>query len=71
MSNHPSLIPIKSSMASHAHYDEKAQSLFVQFHNGTTFRYDDVPHNIGHTVMGAASFGASFNRHVKGKGVKL
>lgn len=69
----PKLTPIKSSMASHAHYDPHSQTMHVKFSNGTTFRYDGVPHNIGETVMGAASFGASFNRHVAGKyaGAKL
>lgn len=70
---HPSLAPIQSSMASHAAYDEKAQSLMVRFHNGSTFRYDDIAPNIGHTMMGAQSFGSGFNRHIAGKrtGVKL
>lgn len=63
----PTLTPIKSSMASHAHYDPHTQALRVKFSNGSTFRYDSVPHNIGETVMGAASFGTSFNRHVAGK----
>jgi hypothetical protein len=63
----PTLTPIKSSMASHAHYDPTAQSLHVKFSNGSTFRYNGVPHNIGETVMGAASFGSSFNRHVASK----
>lgn len=62
---------IKSSMATHAAYDEAKQRLTVRFTNGDTFHYD-VPHNIGATVMGAKSFGGSFNRHVAGKykGVK-
>ena len=67
----PPLTPITSSMASHAHYDEHSQALTVQFKNGSTYRYDGVPHNIGHTVMGSASFGTAFNRHIKTKGVRL
>jgi hypothetical protein len=69
----PTLTPIKSSMATHAHYDPQSQALRVKFSNGSVFRYDNVPHNIGETVMGAASFGTSFNRHVAGKysGAKL
>ena len=62
----PHLPAVKSSMASHAAYDEAKQQLTVRFHNGDTFQYD-VPHNIGATVMGAQSFGSSFNRHVAGK----
>lgn len=67
------LLPIKSSMASHAAYDPARQALTVKFHNGSTFRYDGVPHNIGEVLMGAQSFGSQFNRHVAGKirGVKL
>jgi hypothetical protein len=61
-----SLAPIKSTMASHAGYDPKTQALTVKFKNGSTFRYDGVPHNIGETVMGAASFGGAFNKHVAG-----
>jgi len=67
----PELPAITSSMASHAAYDERKQALTVRFHNGSTFRYDDVPVNIGHTVMNAASFGRAFNRHIKGGGTKL
>ena len=71
MTKLPALVPVTSSMASHAHYDEHAQSLTVQFKNGSTYRYDDIAHNLGHTVMNAASFGTSFNRHIKTKGVRL
>jgi len=64
---------IKSTMASHADYRPAEKALYVTFHNGQTFRYGGVPHNIGETLMGAASFGNQFNRHVAGKykGVKL
>ena len=69
----PKLIPKKSSMAKAAHYDPATRTLTVQFTSGDTYRYADVPHNIGETVMGSASFGGSFNRHVAGryKGTKL
>jgi len=63
----PTLTPIKSSMATGAHYDPHTQFLHVKFSNGTTFRYGRVPVNVGETVMGAQSFGSSFNRHVAGK----
>lgn len=59
--------PIKSGMATHAGYDPAKQELHVTFHNGETFSYNGVPHNIGNTLMGAASFGTAFNRHVASK----
>lgn len=64
---HPLLRPIKSSMAKAVQYDPASGQLHVKFHNGQVFRYDGVAPNIGETLMGAQSFGSSFNRHVAGK----
>ena len=62
----PDLTPVQSSMASHAHYDPERQELHVKMKNGTVYRYDGVPVDKGHTVMGAASFGKSLNDHILG-----
>lgn len=62
----PPLVPIKSSMASHAHYDSVRQELHVKFHNGDTFAYD-VPADKGEVLMGARSFGEAFNKLVAGR----
>lgn len=67
MMSAPHLTPIKSSMASHAAYDPASQTLTVRFKNGSEFKYNEVPHNIGEVVLQAKSFGSSFNRHVAGK----
>jgi hypothetical protein len=69
----PDLVPIKSSMASHAHYDPQAQTLHVRFKNGDTWRYQDVPVDKAETLLGAASFGSSFNKLIAGRhgGTKL
>jgi hypothetical protein len=64
---HPDLIPVKSSMATAAHYDLHTGTMHVKFMNGDVHRYDKVPANIGTTVMGAASFGSALNKHVLGK----
>ena len=61
------LQPLKSSMASHAGYDPATKRLTVKFHNGAIFHYDNVPHNIGETLLGSFSFGTAFNRHIAGK----
>lgn len=66
MVDHPDLTPIKSSMATHAHYDPQGQTLHVRFKNGSTFRYDGVAADKGHTVMNAASFGSAFNKLITG-----
>ena len=63
----PDMTPVKSSVATHAHYDGQTQALHVKFLNGKTFRYDGVPADKGETVLGAASFGQSLNRHILGK----
>lgn len=69
----PLLQPIKSSMATHAHYDGVRQELHVRFTNGDTFRYDGVPMDKGTTLMGAQSFGSQFNKLIAGRhgGVKV
>lgn len=67
MSAHPPLVPIKSSMASHAHYDGVRQELHVKFKNGDVFAYDGVPNDKGESLMGAQSFGAQFNRLIAGR----
>lgn len=66
---HPPLRPIKSSMASHAHYDAVRQELHVKFANGDVFAYDGVPADKGETIMGAQSFGSSFNKLIAGRHV--
>lgn len=69
MGDRPPLQPINSSMASHAHYDGVRQELHVKFKNGDTFSYDGVPNDKGETLMGAASFGAAFNKLIAGRHV--
>jgi hypothetical protein len=63
----PPLIPITSSMATHAHYDPGEQALYVKFLSGAVHRYEGVPVDKGTTVMQAHSFGSSLNRLVLGK----
>lgn len=63
----PDLHPVESSMATHAGYDQNTNALYVTFKNGKTFRYPDVGADKAHTVLNAASFGASLNKHVLGK----
>ena len=64
---HPELLPVKSSMADGVHYDPHAQALHVRFTGGKVYRYDDVPADKGETLLGAASFGQSFNRLIAGR----
>ncbi len=60
------MTPIKSSMATHADYDMKTGALTVKFKNGSTHLYRDVPAHVGESLMGAQSFGSSFNKNVAG-----
>lgn len=58
--------PIDSSMLSGHHYDADSRKLTVQFKNGLTYEYDDVPIEKHMTMVENASPGRYFNQRIKG-----
>lgn len=41
--------------------------LYVKFHSGGTYSYDDVPYDVYDEIAQAESVGRTFHRRVKGK----
>jgi len=58
-------VPVKSSDLSHVEYDRDAGTLRVWFHSGGTYEYHGVPESTHDGLMGAASKGKYFHRHIK------
>lgn len=44
---------------------EESGSLFVRFHNGRTYRYEDVPRDEFVNLCGASSVGSYFATYIK------
>lgn len=47
-------------------YDEKSQTLHVDFHSGS-YEFEDVPREVHQDLMRAPSKGRAFNELIKGK----
>jgi hypothetical protein len=50
-----------------AGYDPVKQVLEVQFRHGGTYRYSDVPNEIGNGLLASTKPGVYLDEHVKGK----
>lgn len=48
-------------------YDPDRQALLVQYKNGKTSAYGDVPPDVAQTVMQSESIGKAIHAHVRGK----
>jgi lysyl-tRNA synthetase class 2 len=48
-------------------YDEKTQTLRVEFNNGSVYKYHDVPDSVYQELKIAPSVGQYFNMHVREK----
>ena len=46
-------------------YDQAKKSLFVNFKNGSEYRYDNVPDEVFEELIGAESVGAFLNKQIK------
>lgn len=46
-------------------YDQSKKSLFVNFKNGSEYRYDNVPVEVFEELIGAESVGAFLNKQIK------
>ena len=63
----PEMQPVTSSHVVAVGYDESEQALYVQWKDGRTSMYDNVPPLIASNLQNAQSVGAAFNETIKGK----
>ncbi len=47
-------------------YDRAAKNLWIIFHQGRTYYYDDVPFSEAHALINARSAGTYFAEHIDG-----
>jgi len=57
---------VESSNIASIGYDEKSQTLEIEFLNGGVYQYFDVSVNIYNSLMLAASHGQYLAQHIKG-----
>jgi hypothetical protein len=57
--------PVQSSNVAEVGYDPASMTLEVLFHNGSIYRYFDVPQAVYSELMSAASVGAYLNSQIK------
>lgn len=58
---------VESSNIKSIGYNKENQTLEVEFKNGTTYRYYDVPESIYDEMIIAESFGKHFMKYIRGK----
>lgn len=56
---------VQSSNITAIAYDEPSQKLFIQFNNGSTYEYYQVPSETYEDLMRAESQGKFFNQYIK------
>lgn len=56
---------VDSSNISQAAHDPETQTLYVKFHNGNIYSYDDVPATVFRYFIDAASAGEYFHRNIR------
>lgn len=61
----PEMQPVNSSNIVAVGYDPESQSVYVQFLNGTTYRYKGVPEHEFDNLRTASSVGSYLNRNFK------
>jgi hypothetical protein len=57
--------PVESSSISSVGYDAASKTLEVEFHNGSVYRYYDVPQSVYTAWMAAPSKGQFFTYHIR------
>ena len=57
--------PVKSRDLALIGYDHSTLTLEVVFRAGGVYRYQNVPENVYHSLMGASSHGTYFQKHIK------
>lgn len=61
----PVMTPVSSSNLSAVGYDGGCRQLFVQFNNGTVYRYFNVPFGVYEGLMSAGSHGRYLNYFIR------
>lgn len=61
----PEMVPVDSSAIAAIGYDARVRELFVRFHTGRTYVYEEVPPDLYQELMQAASKGICFNTRIK------
>lgn len=56
---------VESSNIASVGYDQTKKSLFVNFKNGSEYRYNDVPEDVFEELIGSESVGAFLNKQIK------
>ena len=57
---------VNSSNVAAVGYEEASQTLQVEFNNGSTYQYFDVPKAVFEGLTNAGSVGGYLNTHIKG-----
>lgn len=60
------MISVSSSNIEAVGYDDKSQTLQVEFKNGSNYQYFDVPQHVFEELKGAGSVGAYLSANIKG-----
>lgn len=55
------MVPVSSSNIAAVGYDVDEKLLQVQFHNGRTYQYLNVPHSVAQGLLDASSVGQYFS----------
>lgn len=58
-------IPVASTMLNGVSYDSETSQLYVQFKNGSTWEYDDVPAEVADGLTAGGSAGSFFHNQIK------
>lgn len=61
----PQMQPIASTMIKAVGYEADESKLYVQFQNGVTWAYDDVPEEMYDSLIGGGSAGAYFRNNIR------
>jgi hypothetical protein len=61
------LQPVNSSSLAAVGYETDTQTLTVEFHNGGTYEFFDVPESAYQELMAAGSHGEYFARNIRGR----
>ncbi len=56
---------VSSSNLSSVGYDERTETLEIQFHNGSVFHYHDVPAETHGQLVNARSVGSFFSSNIR------
>lgn len=63
----PQMRNVYSSHVNQIGYSAETEQLFVQYKDGKTAVYKDVPPEKAKIVMGSASIGSALHEHIKGQ----